>query len=195
MHIICLTPLEEEIYNDRASDTITTPPEGWAVIPEGFELPATFPRLGSLVAEEKTYTREVEVEKEVTKTRAVPVMGADGELITAEEEFTERERTTELREYTMMTVTEMTESVFPEIAEIVMPATQLDKVEAQSTYTAMMTDTLLIEEVATLELHSPWYDKILLWYQQNLWTITMLKEAVEKNLIAQDEADEIINSK
>lgn len=86
-----------------------------------------------------------------------------------------------------------TEGIY--IAEMIPEPTQLDKVEAQSTYTAMMTDTLLIEEVATLDLHSPWYDKILLWYQQNLWTITMLKEAVEKNLIAQDEADEIINSK
>ncbi len=53
MHIICLTPLEEGVYNDIASENITTPPDGWAYIPEDFPLPSTFPRLGSIKAEEK----------------------------------------------------------------------------------------------------------------------------------------------
>ena len=34
MHIICLTPLEEGVYNDHKSDNITEPPEGWAMIPD-----------------------------------------------------------------------------------------------------------------------------------------------------------------
>lgn len=48
MHIICLTPLEEGVYNDHASDHILTVPEGWAMIPDDMVLPNTFPRLGSI---------------------------------------------------------------------------------------------------------------------------------------------------
>lgn len=114
MHIICLTPLAEGIYNDHSTEGISTPPEGWAYIPEDFPLPATFPRLGSLSAEELTYTRDVEVRKEVTKTREVPGWDMDGNLTTVEEEYTETETVTETREYTMMTVTEMTEGTLPE---------------------------------------------------------------------------------
>lgn len=116
MHIICLTPIELGVYNDHNADRITTPPDGWAYIPDGFPLPSTFPRLGSLEAEEKTYTREVEVEK-------------DGEIVM------------EQQEYTMMTVTAMTEGMLPDPAPEV--PTQLDIIEAQVTYTALMTDTLL----------------------------------------------------
>lgn len=85
MHIICLTPLEEGVYNDHASDSITAPPEGWAYIPEDFEKPSTFPRLGSLEAAELPYTYEVEVEGGI-----------------------------EQRTKTMMTVTKMTEGTLPE---------------------------------------------------------------------------------
>ena len=52
MHIICLTPLEEGVYNDHKSSNIIAPPEGWACIPDDFPLPATFPRLGSIEAVE-----------------------------------------------------------------------------------------------------------------------------------------------
>ena len=52
MHIICLTPLAEGVYNDHKADHITAPPDGWAYIPEEFPLPSTFPRLGSIEATE-----------------------------------------------------------------------------------------------------------------------------------------------
>lgn len=192
MHIICLTPLEEGVYNDRASDTIGAPPEGWAVIPEDFELPATFPRLGSLRAEEKTYTREVEVQKEVTKTRAVPVLGADGTLTTAQEEFTERETVKEEREYTMMTVTEMTEGT--PAPEVIPEPTQFDRIEAQVTYTALVTDTLIGEATpATLELDEgdsaapALAGKIGLWHRQGLWTDEMVRQAEEKGICVEVE--------
>lgn len=90
MHIICLTPLEEGVYNDCAAEHITMPPEGWAYIPEDMPLPSTFPRLGSLEAEELTYTRSVEVQ-------------------------TENGTATETHEYKMMTVTSMTVGRMPEI--------------------------------------------------------------------------------
>ena len=117
MHIICLTPLAEGVYNDHKADHITVPPDGWAMIPEDFPLPSTFPRLGSLEAEELTCTREVEI--------------GDGEDGTV----------TERQEYTVMTVTAMTEGTLSEPVEA--PPSQLDVIEAQVTYTALMTDTLL----------------------------------------------------
>jgi|GEM_PF-2426409 len=73
MHIICLTPLEEGVYNDHKADHIIAPPDGWAYIPEGFPLPSTFPRLGSLEAEELTYTKEVEGETEPMEYKMVTV--------------------------------------------------------------------------------------------------------------------------
>lgn len=99
MHIICLTPLEPGVYNDHKADHITAPPDGWAMIPEGFPLPSTFPRLGSIEAQELTYTREVEVVNE------------DGEPIAKR------------LEYTMMTVTAMTEGALPD-APALTPAEQ-----------------------------------------------------------------------
>lgn len=96
MHIIDLTPLEEGVYNDHKADHITAPPDGWAMIPEDFPLPSTFPRLGSIEAKVKSG---------------------------------------------VMTVTTMTEGTLPEpVAET---PSQLDIIEAQVTYTALMTDTLL----------------------------------------------------
>ena len=64
-------------------------PDGWAVVQEGLELPATFPFVEVevqdvvhykevLVRREVTRTREVETLKEVVKTREVSVLGGDG---------------------------------------------------------------------------------------------------------------------
>ena len=128
MHIINLTPLEDGVYNDHNSDGIISPPEGWAYIPhEGepipiewqdkevdYTLPSTFPRLGSLEAEELTYVYEVEVEKEVIKTREVETVDDEGSPITVTEEYTETEIVTEQRTRKMMTVTKMTEGTLPE---------------------------------------------------------------------------------
>lgn len=95
MHIICLTPLEEGVYNDHRSDNIISPPEGWAMIPDGFEIPSTFPRCGTIEAEEIVYLYEVEVEKVDEET---------GETIIV----------TERTERAIMTVTKMTEGTLPE---------------------------------------------------------------------------------
>ncbi len=82
MHIINLTPCEPGVYCDPYKSNITAPPEGWAYIPDDFPLPSTFPRLGSLEAEEITYTNQSEAGAEY--------------------------------EFTMMTVTSMTEGTLPE---------------------------------------------------------------------------------
>lgn len=94
MHIIYLEPLEPQVYNDQASENITEPPKGAAYIPEDFPLPSTFPRLGSLEAEELPYTYEVEVEKKNEET---------GEMETVIEQRTKM----------MMTVTVMEETTLP----------------------------------------------------------------------------------
>ena len=76
-------------------------PDGWAVIPEGMTIPATFPFVN------------IEAKEVVTESEAV------------------------------MTVTRMTAGVVPEVKPEAAKPTQLDIIEAQVTYTAMMTDTLL----------------------------------------------------
>lgn len=38
-------------------------------------------------------------------------------------------------------------------------------------------------------------EKIAKWYAQNLWTATMVQNAVIKNILTQEEANEIMNSK
>lgn len=78
-------------HNDHKAEHITAVPEGWAMIPDGFPVPYTFPFVS------------IEAENGV-------VIG-------------------------------MTEGIVPEAPD---PApTQLDVLEAQVIYTAMMTDTLL----------------------------------------------------
>ena len=117
-------------------------PDGWAVIPDDMEIPATFPFV-NIEAEGITHYRAVEVMRDVTKTREVVTVNEDGEEVTTTEEYTEQEMVTEKEPYTVMTVTSMTAGVMPEVKPEEPMPTQLDIIEAQVTYTAMMTDTLL----------------------------------------------------
>lgn len=107
MHIICLTALKKGIYSDLFANHITAPPDGWAMIPEDFPLPSTFPRLGSIEAQEISYTYDVEVEKQDEKT---------GETVTV----------TEQREKIVMTVTAMTEGTLPDPEPEPEPETEPD---------------------------------------------------------------------
>ena len=159
MHIIKLIPCEPGVYSDHSADHITMPPEGWAYIPEDFSLPSTFPRLGSLEAEEKIYTREVEVQKEVTKTRQVPQYGEDGSMLAVmvTEEYKEMETVIEEREYTMMTVTKMTEGTLPKIVKSVEQQIAELKAELEATdykvikcYEAQLKGTDMPYDITTL---------------------------------------------
>ena len=116
MWIIELNANPNGSHNDHNAAYITAVPDGWAMIPDDFTVPDTFPFV-SVEAEEVSCTRKVEVE------------GKNGETVV------------EYIPYTVMTVTAMTEGVVPEAAEPE-PSWQ-DALEAQVTYTAMMTDTLL----------------------------------------------------
>lgn len=111
MWIVNLTTNPNGSHNDHRADHITTVPEGWAMIPDDFTVPSSFPFVG-IEAEEVTYTREVEVEKEVTKERDTGMVDEDGNPIM--EQYTEMETITEEQEYTMMTVTAMTDGTLPE---------------------------------------------------------------------------------
>ena len=179
MWIVKLEALPNGAHQNLKGDGVAAPPDGWAVIPEDFTVPSTFPFV-SIEAEEVTYTREVEVEKEVTKTRETGMVDEDGNPIM--EEYTVMEMVKESREYTMMTVTEMTVGTLPEP----MPETptKLEQMEAKLTYMAMMTDTLLVEDSPVA---IAMFDDISKWYKQHLWTLIMVKNAVEKNIIAIDE--------
>lgn len=117
MHVICLTPVEEGVYNDHKSDNITTPPDGWAYIPSGFPLPTTFPRLGGLKAEEITYYRDAVRDHVVLvmDENGLPSLDENGDPITTIEKHTVQEP------YTVMTVTSMTEGTMPEPAPIPEP--------------------------------------------------------------------------
>lgn len=119
MHIIEIEALYNGAHNQQNGFRGDVPPDGWAIIPDDMELPKTFPFV-DLTAEEETRTR--------VRTNYSP----------------EDQNTTE--EYTVMVVSSMTEGVVPDPEPAPDPApTQLDRVEAQATYTAMMTDTLLEE--------------------------------------------------
>ena len=61
---------------------------------------------------------------------------------------------------------------------------QLDIIEAQITYTAMMTDTLIYE--------SRMKENVLKWYKQKLWNEEKVKDAVIKNILTEEDVNEII---
>lgn len=143
MRIISLTPNPNGSYNDHVSGNISAPPDGWAMWPGSLPIPTCYPFFESITAEEVTYYRETEKQQEVTKTRETGEVDEDGNPIM--ETYTETEIVTEQVPYTVMTVVDYVEGVIPEPVETTPEPTQLDRVEAQVTYTAMMTDTLLEE--------------------------------------------------
>ena len=142
MWIVKLDALSNGAHQSHGGDGITSVPNGWAMIPEDFAVPDTFPFV-DIEAEEVTYYNEVERTRKVTKTCEVESFDEDGKPITVTEEYEEEETYTEQVPYTMMTVTAMTPGIVPEPVETVPEPTQLDRVEAQAAYTAMMTGTLL----------------------------------------------------
>ena len=120
MWIVNLTANSNGSHNDHRADHITTVPDGWAMIPDDFEVPDTFPFV-DIKAELVTHYHEVKT------------VDAEGKSVT------------EQHPYTMMTVTKMTPGIVPEPVETIPEPSQLDRIEAQVTYTAMCTDTLLME--------------------------------------------------
>lgn len=99
MTIIEITALDNGAHRNQTTSGSVTPPEGWAIIPEGMDTP-NFP-FGTVTVDDST-------PPVVTSwtAREIPAPEPEPE---------------------------------PE-------PTQLDRVEAQVTYTAMMTDTLLEED-------------------------------------------------
>ena len=142
MKIVEIAALPNGAHRNQTS-TADVLPDGWAIIPEDLDVPKSFPFV-ELVAEDVEYTRDVQREQEVAKTREVVTYDEDGKEVVTMEEYTEMETVTVQEVYTRLTVTSMTAGVVPDV-EAEEPVTQLDRIEAQVTYTAMMTDTLLEE--------------------------------------------------
>lgn len=161
MHIICLIPLEPGVYNDHKADHITTLPEGWAYIPtedgpipeewkntvRDYSLPDSFPRLGSIEAEELTYIRDVTRTRKIKKTRDVDSFDAEGNPITITEEYEEDELYTEQVQYTLMTVTEMTPGIMPE------PVPKPDPGPTTEERVTALEDALAQTDEAAIELY------------------------------------------
>lgn len=72
----------------------------------------------------------------------------------------------------------------PELPEPEETATQLDLIEAQVTYTAMMTDTLL--EVQQM------FERIKKWYKLGIWSKSMVANAVSKGKLTEEQYAEIV---
>lgn len=96
MQIIEIAPQSNGAHRNQTVNGTVTPPDGWAIIPDGMEIPDSFPFVG------------VEAENGV--------------------------------------VTALTPGEAPEPTPDPEPEpTQMDRIEAQVTYTAMVTNTLLEE--------------------------------------------------
>lgn len=71
---------------------------------------------------------------------------------------------------------------------------QLDRVDAQATYTAMMTDTLLDAPAAydAGSAAATMAEKIQKWYEQGLWGAAQVAQAVEKGLLSAQQYEQIV---
>ena len=99
-----------------------TLPDGWAVVPEDMEL-ENYP-FGVVTAKEVIHHREVEVVRDVTKTREVESFDEEGNPITVTEEYTEQEWVTEQEPYGVMTVTGWKPLPMPEHVPVPVPAAE-----------------------------------------------------------------------
>ena len=118
---------------------------GWAMIPEGFPVPDTFPFV-EIQAEEVTYHREVECTRMVTKTREVESFDEEGNPVTCTEEYQVEETCTEQEPYTVMTVTGMTPGIVPE------PAPAPDPKPTTEERVTALEDALAQTDEAAIEL-------------------------------------------
>ena len=139
MWIVSLTPNPNGSHNDHRADHITSVPEGWAMIPEGFPVPDTFPFV-DIEAEDVTYYNEVEVpaqrEVPVLDDEGNPVLDEVGNPLTETEEYTDTKQVP----YTMMTVTAMTPGLVPEPVPEPEPEPTLDeRNRSDIDYIALMT--------------------------------------------------------
>lgn len=120
-------------------DPFTFPvPEGWAIFPDEMER-ENFP-FGDVTVEDKEYVSDKFF---VPKADPEPV-SADGDAENETGGETPKEPEMKPLTVTVPTVTSWAPSMIPDPGPAPAPEpSQLDRVEAQSTYTAMMTNTLL----------------------------------------------------
>jgi hypothetical protein len=124
MHIVQLKALSNGAHPDLCSENITAPPDGWAVIPEGFPLPASFPFV-DLQAEELPCCRSVEIP------------GEDGETIMKQDT------------HTVLTVTAMTDCALPD-APALTPSEQREEAYNTARIIPWEGGTITVTEAAQL---------------------------------------------
>lgn len=150
MRIVQIEKNPNGSHNNHCADHITSPPEGWAVIPDDLVC-ENFP-FGEVKAEELTRYRDVETQKEVTKTREVETVDEDGNPVTVTEEYAETETVVEQEPYTVLTVTEWAPGEMPEPEPLPEPAPAEKREEAYNTERLIEWDgnTLTVTEAAQL---------------------------------------------
>lgn len=122
MTIVKIEANDNGSHNNQTINGVTVKefpvPDGWAVVPEDLETP-NFP-FGDITVEERMHHVEEEITEEAELTPPLVIL--------------------------VMTVTSWTPLPIPAPEPGPEPEpTQMDRVEAQATYTAMMTNTLLEE--------------------------------------------------
>lgn len=71
--------------------------------------------------------------------------------------------------------------------------TEMDKVEAQLDWTAIMTDTLINSSQAKANSDTM-FEKIKAWYDMGLWTAEQVAVARDKGIITKEQYDEIVGN-
>ena len=126
MWIVNLSKSASGAHHDVSSSAITSVPDGWAMIPEDFAVPDTFPFVG-IEAEEVTCYNEVEVpakrEVPVLDDEGNPVLDGEGNPVTKTEDYIDKKQVP----YTRMVVTEMTPGIVPEPVPEPEPEPTLDE--------------------------------------------------------------------
>ena len=70
--------------------------------------------------------------------------------------------------------------------------TEIDKIEAQLDWTAIMTDTLIITQ--SKANNDTMFEKIKAWYDMGLWTAEQVAVARDKGIITKEQYDEIVGN-
>ena len=139
MRIVEIKAMPNGGHVNLSGDSVSCPPDGWAMIPEGFPVPDTFPFLNEIKVEEITYYNEVKVpakrEVPVLDDEGNPVLDEEGNPLTETEDYMDTKQVP----YTMMTVTSMTPGIVPEPApEPVPEPTMEERNRADIDYLAVM---------------------------------------------------------
>ena len=140
MRLVEIAALKNGAHRNQTTSAEVSIPDGWAVIPDDMVL-ESFP-FGEVTAEEVTYYRDVEVAKEVVKTREIETFDEEGNPVTVTEEYTETEFVTEQKPYTAMTVVRWAPGTIPEVEAPETGLSDMERIAALEEQYAAIEDAL-----------------------------------------------------